>query len=54
MKFNPLISVLAFTAVFSTAQAQSLVGNFTARALLTKESAANAEAFKRRYGFRFE
>jgi uncharacterized protein YegJ (DUF2314 family) len=32
----------------------SMVGNFTACALLTKESAANAEAFKRRYGFRCE
>lgn len=31
---------------------KSMLGNFTACALLTKESAADAEAFKRRYGFR--
>jgi uncharacterized protein YegJ (DUF2314 family) len=33
---------------------KSMLGNFTACALLTKESAANAEAFKRRYGFKCE
>jgi uncharacterized protein YegJ (DUF2314 family) len=33
---------------------KSMLGNFTACALLTKESVANAEAFKRKYGFKCE
>lgn len=32
--------------------ANAMLGNFTACALLTKETAANAEAFKRRYRFK--
>jgi uncharacterized protein YegJ (DUF2314 family) len=33
---------------------KSMIGNFTACALLTKESPADREAFKRQYGFKCE